>query len=97
MRLILKIVAAPFFLLLSGLVALLVFLHTLAVGVLGLLALLAALCGLFACFIGGDIASGVRVLILAALISPFGLPLISEWLIVRLDDLKYSLRCLIAG
>lgn len=97
MRMILKILATPFFLLLFCVVKLLTFLHTLAAGVLGLLALIAALCGLFACFIGGDIASGIRVLIVALLISPFGLPLIAEWLIVRLDDLKYSLRCFIAG
>lgn len=62
--------------------------------VLSILALIAAACGLFACTIGGDPASGIRVLIVAALISPFGLPALSEWLILKLGDLKYALRAI---
>ena len=92
MRIILKILAAPFVLLLSLVLGLLTLLHTLTTGVLSILALIAAACGLFACTIGGDPASGIRVLIVAALISPFGLPVLSEWLIIKLGDLKYALR-----
>ena len=94
MRIILKILAAPFVLLLSLVLAVLTLLHTLTAGVLSILALIAAACGLFACTIGGDLASGIRVLIVAALISPFGLPALSEWLILKLGDLKYSLRAI---
>ena len=94
MRIILKILAAPFVLLLSLVLAVLTLLHSLAAGVLSILALIAAACGLFACTIGGNLASGVRVLIVAALISPFGLPALSEWLILKLGDLKYALRAL---
>ena len=36
----------------------------------------------------------VSVLIVAALISPFGLPALSEWLILKLGDLKYALRAI---
>ena len=94
MRIILKIFTAPFVLLLSLLLAMLTLLHTLTTGVLSILALIAAACGLFACTIGGDPVSGIRVLIMAALLSPFGLPALSEWLILKLGDLKYTLRAI---
>ena len=92
MRIILKILAAPFVLLLSLVLSVLTLLHSLAAGVLSILALIAAACGLFACTIGGDPVSGIRVLIEAALISLFGLPALSEWLILKLCDLKYALQ-----
>ncbi len=92
MKLILKIFAAPVTLALSLLVSFLSFLHSLATGVLSILALIAAICGLFACTVGEDVASGVRVLILAVLVSPYGLPALSGWMILKLDDLNYSLR-----
>ena len=94
MRIILKILAAPFVLLLSLVLGVLTLLHTLTTGVLSILTLIAAACGLFACTIGGDPASGIRVLIVAALISPFGLPALSEWMILKLGDLKYALRAI---
>lgn len=94
MRIILKILTAPFVLLLSLVLGVLTLLHTLTTGVLSILALIAAACGLFACTIGGNLASGVRVLSVAALISPFGLPALSEWLILKLGDLKYTLRAI---
>ena len=94
MRIILKILVAPFVLLLSLVLGVLTLLHTLTTGVLSILALIAAACGLFACSIGGDPASGIRVLIVAALISPFGLPALSEWLLLKLGDLKYALRAI---
>ena len=94
MRIFLKILAAPFVLLLSLVLSVLTLLHTLTTGALSILALIAAACGLFAFTIGGDPASGIRVLIVAALISPFGLPALSEWLILKLGDLKYTLRAI---
>lgn len=94
MRIILKILAVPFVLLLSIVLGVLTLLHTLTTGVLSILALVAAACGLFACTIGGDPASGIRVLIVAALLSPFGLPALSEWLILKLGDLKYAFRAI---
>ena len=94
MRFILKILAAPFVLLLSLVLGVLTLLHSLAAGVLSVFALIATACGLFACTIGGDPVSGIRVLIVAALISPFGLPVLSEWLILKLGDLKYALRAI---
>lgn len=48
MRIILKILAAPFALLLSLVLGVLTLLHTMTTGVLSILALIAATCGLFA-------------------------------------------------
>jgi hypothetical protein len=90
---ILKIFAAPFVLALTLIIAILSFLHSLAAGVLSVLAMIAAVCGLFACFIGNDTASGIRMLITAFLASPFGLPAAAEWLIDRLDDLSPPRKC----
>lgn len=58
MRVILKIFVVPFVLLLSLVLWVLTLLHALTTGVLNILALIAAACGLFACTIGGDPASG---------------------------------------
>lgn len=94
MRILLRLLVAPFVLLLSLVLGVLTLLHSLAAGVLSILALIAAVCGLFACTIGGDPASGIRVLIVAALISPFGLPTLSKWLILKLGNLKCALRAI---
>lgn len=94
---ILRIFAAPFVLALTLIVAILSFLHSLAAGVLSLLATIAAVCGVFACFIEHDTASGIHMLVIAFLVSPFGLPAAAEWLIDKLDDLKYALKCFVTG
>ena len=92
MRIILKVIAAPFVLALTLIVAVLSFLHSLAASVLGLLSLLAAVCGLFACTIGNDPRIGIQSLIIAFVVSPFGLPAVAEWIIDKLDYLNYSLK-----
>lgn len=91
MCIILKILAAPFALLLLLVLGVLTLLHMLSTGVLSIFALIAAACVLFACALGGDSASGIHVLIVAALIPPFGLPALSEGLILMLGDLKCAL------
>ena len=90
MCIILKILAAPFALLLLLVLGVLTLLHMLSTGVLSIFALIAAACVLFACALGGDSASGIHVL-MAALIPPFGLPALSEWLILMLGDLKCAI------
>ena len=90
MRTILKIIAAPFVLALILAVAL-SFLSCIA-GALCWLActvfVLLAACGFFAGLHTGCIA----MLVLAFLVSPFGLPAIGEWLLERLYGVKYALQ-----
>lgn len=96
MRIILKLLAAPFVLALTLLVAILSFCVSLAAWALGVLSLLCALCGLFNLF-QGDSPEGLYWLVVAFIVSPFGLPAVAEWLICKLDDLNYSLKSFITG
>ena len=92
MRLIFKIFALPFLLILSLLAAVLMFLFDVAGWLLslasGILAVIAV--GLFV--LQHQPVGGVAFLVLAFLLSPFGLPAIAEFLIGLLDELNYSLR-----
>ena len=91
-----KILAAPLVVALTLIVAIVSFLYCVAsalchVGcvVLTLLALVL--------FIGGQMLGGVVFLVLAFLVSPFGIPAIADWLMDRLYSLKYSLQDFITG
>ena len=95
MRFVLKIFAAPFVLALTLAVAVLSFLFSLASWAFGVLSLLFAVCALFSMFIEGDTAWGIQGLVIAFCVSPFGLPAVAEWLIVKLDGFNYSLKCFI--
>lgn len=92
MRLIFKIFALPFLLVLSLLAAVLMFLFDVAGWLLslasGILAVIAV--GLFV--LQHQPVGGVAFLVLAFLLSPYGLPSIAEFLIGLLDELNYSLR-----
>ena len=92
MRLIFKIFALPFLLILSLLAAVLMFLFDVAGWLLslasGILAVIAV--GLFV--LQHQPVGGVAFLVLAFLLSPYGLPAIAEFLIGLLDELNYSLR-----
>ena len=89
MRIILKIIAAPFVLALILAVAVLSFLSCIA-GALCWLActvfVLLAACGFFAGLHTGCIA----MLVLAFLVSPFGLPALGGWLVERLHGVQYA-------
>ena len=92
MRLIFKIFALPFLLILSLLAAVLMFLFDVAGWFLslssGILAVIAV--GLFV--LQHQPVGGVAFLVLAFLLSPYGLPAVAEFLIGLLDELNYSLR-----
>ena len=97
MRLIFKIFALPFLLVLSLLAAVLMFLFDVAGWFLslasGILAVIAV--GLFV--LQHQPVGGVAFLALAFLLSPYGLPTIAEFLIGLLDELNYSLRRFISS
>ena len=92
MRLIFKNFALPFLLVLSLLAAVLMFLYDVAGWFLslasGILAVIAV--GLFV--LQHQPVGGVAFLVLAFLLSPYGLPAVAEFLIGLLDELNYSLR-----
>ena len=90
MRVILKILAAPFVVVLTLTVPFMTFVFCYAAAVLyvvsGIGVLLSA-----ALFITGQTLGGGVFLFLAFLLSPFGLSAIAEWITDRLSDLNYSL------
>ena len=45
-----------------------------------------------ALFIGGQTLGGIVFLVLAFLISPYGIPSIAEWLVDKLHNLNFALR-----
>ena len=91
MRIILKLLAAPFVLALTLLVAVLNFAFSFASWVFCALSFLC----LFALFTGDR--WGIQGLVIAFAVSPFGLPAVAEWLIDKLDSLNYSLKSFITG
>ena len=93
---VLKILAAPFVVVLTILAAVVSFLFCVAgaVCVVGcvVLTLLAVVL-----FIGGQTVGGIVFLVLAFLVSPFGVPAIAEWLADKLHTVKFALRDFITG
>ena len=89
---VLKILAAPVMVALSLLAAIVTFLF--AVCELGCIVL--TLLSLIL-FIGGQTVGGIVFLVLAFLVSPFGVPAIAEWLVDRLHSAKFALRDFITG
>ena len=93
---ILKILAAPFVVVLTLIVAIVSFLYCVASALCHIGCVVLTLLALVL-FIGGQALGGVVFLVLAFLISPFGIPAIADWLMDRLYSLKYSLQSFITG
>lgn len=79
MRIIFKILAAPFVLVLTLLVAVLSFLLSLSAGLLSILASVLGLLSVLMLFVEKDISTGIAGLLMAFAISPFGLPALALW------------------
>ena len=97
MRIIFKILAAPFVLVLTLLVAVLSFLLSLSAGLLSILASVLGLLSVLMLLVEKDISTGIAGLLMAFAISPFGLPALAGWLLAKLDELNGSLRGFIMG
>ena len=95
MRIILKLLAAPFVLALTLLVAVLNFAFSFVSWVFCALSFLCLIEALFALFTGDR--WGIQGLVIAFAVSSFGLPAVAEWLIDKLDSLNYSLKSFITG
>lgn len=97
MKLIGKILALPFILALTLLVAVLSFLLSLSGWLFSLAASLLGILGILALVMDYGIGVGVPALVMAFLISPLGLPAVADWIIDKLDDLNYSLKSFVVG
>lgn len=88
---VLKILAAPVMVALSLLAAMVTFLFCIASAVCELVCVVLTILSL-ALFLGGQTVGGIVFLVLAFLISPFGIPAVAEWLVDRLHSAKFALR-----
>ena len=91
MRILFKIIFAPFVVILTLLWAVLVFLFGIASE------LMKFACGIgillsITLFLIGQTTGGIVFMTISFIISPVGLPLIAEWLIDRIDDLNFALK-----
>jgi len=96
MRVVLKILAAPFVVALTVIWALMTFLFCWAELILKIASGIGCLLAIVL-FIIGQTTGGIVFAIIAFLISPVGIPAIAGWLIDKIDDLNFSLRSFITG
>ena len=93
---VLKILAAPVVVALTLLAAVVSFLLCVAGAVCVVGCVVLTLLALVL-FISGQTLGGVVFLVLACLVSPYGIPAIADWLVARLHALNYTLRDFITG
>lgn len=96
MRFLLKILFAPILAVLAVVSWFLVFVVGLSSGILCIPAAILGFFGLFILFVD-SVSYGVGLLVIAFLISPYGLPMLAGWLVAKLHVLRYMFRNWIYG
>ena len=96
LKLLLKIVVAPVILVLTLFVWICVGIVYISGLVLGLISMVIALLGV-AVLLTCSLQNGIILLVMAFLISPFGLPLAAIWLLGMVQDLKFLIQDLVYG
>ena len=96
LKLLLKIVVAPVILALTLFVWLCAGLVYLSGLVLGLISMVIALLGV-AVLLTCSLQNGIILLVMAFLISLFGLPMAAIWLLGKVQDLKFVIQDLVYG
>lgn len=91
MRIVLKILAAPTMLLLTLTVAFCTFILMVTGVIFWILAVLVTI-GAVLLFFSHQPAGGIAFLVIAFLISPYGLPALAAWFVGKLDGAKYLLQ-----
>jgi hypothetical protein len=96
MKILFKIIAVPFMVVLTIIVPVLTFLFCYVATFLEIVSGLGVLISVVLLF-AGERLGGCVFLTLSFLISPLGIPALAEWMIDRLSGLNYLLRDYIAG
>ena len=96
LKLLLKIVVAPVILVLTLFVWICVGIVYISGLVLGLISMVSALLGV-AVLITYSLQNGIILLVMAFLISPYGLPMAAIWLLGKVQDLKFAIQDLVYG
>lgn len=96
MRLILKILAVPIVVVLTLLVWICSGLLYCSAFILGLAGTLLGIFGVLA-LITAQTTNGIILLVMAFLVSPFGIPMAAAWLIGKIQDLRYAIQDRVYG
>ena len=96
MRFLLKILFAPILAALAVVTWFFVFVVSLSSGILCIPAAILGFFGLFILFVD-SVSYGVGLLVIAFLISPYGLPMLATWLLAKLHVLRYAIQDRIYG
>lgn len=96
LKLLLKILAAPVILLLTLAIWICVGVVYISGLVLGLISMVVALLGV-AVLITYSPQNGIILLVVAFLISPYGLPMAAIWLLGKVQDLKFTIQDKVYG
>lgn len=96
MRFLLKTLFAPVMVVLAVVSWFFVFVTGLSSGILCIPAAILGFFGLFIIFVD-SVSYGVGLLVIAFLISPYGLPMLAGWLVAKLHVLRYMLHDWIYG
>jgi probable membrane protein len=91
MRWILKIIVFPIILILSILISFLNFILAFSLSILAILSFLIALLSLSA-LVNKDTTTFIQVIIIAFLISPYGLPKIAMWIVAYIELARDMLK-----
>ena len=95
-KLLLKIAVAPVILVLTLAIWICVGIVYVSGLALGLISMVFAFLGVFMLIVGPR-QNGVIALVLAFLISPYGLPLAAIWLLGKVQDLKFAIQDRVSG
>ena len=91
MRILFKILAVPFVPILTVLWLVLNFLFAIAFSLLIVACIIGVLLSIIA-FFGGQTQTGIFLIVISYLISPFGIPIIAGWLVKKVGDLNFALQ-----
>lgn len=96
LKLLLKILVAPVILILTLAIWICVGIVYLSGLILGIISTIIAFLGVFMLIVGPR-QNGVIALVMAFVISPFGLPMAAIWLLSKVQDLKFAIQDLVYG
>ena len=96
LKLLLQILVAPEILALTLFVWICVGIVYISSLVLGLISMVIALLGV-AVLLTCSLQNGIILLVMAFLISPYGLPMAAIWLLGKVQDLKFAIQDLVYG
>lgn len=92
MRILLKILFFPITLILTVLILFFDFICLFSTAVLSILSFVVFMIALGTIFILRETSEGRRIIVLAYLISPYGIPMFAAWLIAKIEGLNDMLK-----